>query len=469
MTSREEQNLKNWNVLIVTFDCLRPDHLSGNGYRGVSTPTFDRIMDEGVSFTHAYCQAPNTWISHASLFTGCNPYKHGVRTPFSRISARLQTMAELFQQAGYATFGLPAMSLLSRDAGFARGFREYRLDGLRSKGDLFATEYYRKCADTLETVKTWLEHAERPFFAWIHYFGLHQLPSKVLDLPLHYRRSYSEYAQYYDGKIAHADEQFLAPLVEHLQTLELLDETVLVLWSDHGDDLRMIEHPEPQLGQGHNWGLTEDVMRIFLGIRAPGLLGEGQKRNDVCQSIDVLPTLLELTGLESDLNQFEGRSLLSSSSQSDPPTVYMENLCQGFLGTRYGNYKLVLAEPDAARGPFARRIQLLKDAAWQLLPHQRQRMFDQRLDKKLRRWWRARGEPHEIFERLLDSGVYELYDVVADFDEENNIAQDNPEIVAKCKEIVREMGTLSGGYASGYVSREEEAEIEERLRSLGYF
>jgi hypothetical protein len=459
--------LKDRNVLIVTFDCLRPDRLSGAGYRGVSTPTFDRLMDEGVTFANAYCQSPNTWISHACLFTGCNPYKNGVRTPVSKISSELQTMAELFQKAGYSTFGLPANSLLSREAGFARGFLEYRLDGLLVKEKTLSRKYYRTCADTLEIVKTWLERADRPFWGWIHYFGIHQLPIiELLDIPDTYRRSYSEYAQFYDGKVVYADEQFLAPLVDHLQTLGLLDQMVLVLWSDHGDDLRMIEHHDRRESPGHNWGLTEDVMRTLLVIRAPGLLPKGQKRTEVCQSIDILPTLLEMTGLEPGFNQCEGRSLCSSSSQAEPLVIYMENLCQGFLGVRYGRFKLVLAEPDMVRGKvgrLAKRIQLLKDTAWQLLPYRWRRRRE-----KMQPWWKVRGEPDEIFERLLDSGACELYDLVADPDGKNNIAVGNSQIVLEYKEILREIATRSVNYQSSYATAEEEAEVEERLRSLGY-
>jgi arylsulfatase A-like enzyme len=462
--------MSNRNVLIITFDCLRPDRLSGTGYRGVSTPTFDRVMDEGVTFTNAYCQAPNTWISHACLFTGCGPYRNGVRTPVSKISSQLKTMAELFQEAGYATFGLPAMSLLSREAGFARGFMEYRLDGLRSEelgGWVFPHKHHRTCADTLEVVKAWLQRTSKPFLGWIHYFGIHRLSSELLDLPDPYRRSYSEYAQFYDGKVVYADEQFLAPLIDHLQTLELLDQTVLVLWSDHGDDLKMIEHDVPPLGQGHNWGLTEDVMRTLLVIQAPWRLPKGQKRTDVCQSIDILPTLLEVTGLASGLNQCEGRSLISSSSQADPPVVYMENLHLGFVGLRYGRFKLVLAKPGTVQGRLARRFQLLKDTARKLLPYRWQRHA--RPLNRLRAWREAHRDPDKIIEKLLDSGHCELYDLVADPDGKNDIAIDKPQIVLKYKEILREISTRSVGYQVGYVTAEEEAMVEERLRSLGYF
>ena len=187
------------NVLILVFDCLRPDHLASLGYRGTNTPTIDRLAIEGTTFPNAYCQAPNTWVSHASLFTACNPYLHGLRTPTRRLSKDLRVMAEVFKEAGYATYGLPAMSLLSKEAGFARGFDEYILDGLRSEPGVLAHRYDRTADETLARTKDWLRRVSPPFFGWIHYFGTHKVEDHLFDLPEDFRRSYSPYAQYYDG------------------------------------------------------------------------------------------------------------------------------------------------------------------------------------------------------------------------------------------------------------------------------
>jgi arylsulfatase A-like enzyme len=371
-------------------------------------------------------------------------------------------MAEIFQKAGYTVFGLPAMSLLSREAGFARGFMEYRLDGLRADKGHYSQKYYRPSSETLAITKSWLEQASQPFFIWIHYFGIHSLPIETLDLPDQYRRSYSEYAQFYDGKVVQADEQFLAPLIDYMEVLGLLDQTILVLWSDHGDHLWSIEHRDRRQFSGHNWGLTEEVMRILLVIRAPWLLPRGKKETEVCRSIDILPMLLEMTRLTPDLDQCEGRSLISSASQADPPVIYMENLPQSFVGLRHGKYKLVLAKPEMApKGPIAKRIQVLKHTAKVLLPSRwrRQRNNQPR--------WEARGEPNEIFDRLLVSGNCELYDLAADPNEKHNIAKNNPQLVSEHKEILRAITTQAVSPRSGYTIAEEEA-LTEHLRSLGY-
>jgi arylsulfatase len=460
--------LSNRNVVLITFDALRPDRLSGAGYRGVSTPAFDRVMAEGTNFTTAYCQAPNTWISHASMFTGCNPYLTGVRTPFGKINEGLITMSEAFQQAGYATFGLPAMSLLSEAAGFARGFETYSLEGLQAGGKTLPFKFYRPCSETLNISKVWLEQTDTPFFMWLHYFGIHIGPRKLLELPERYRTAYSEYAQFYDGKVVYADEHFLSPLMAHLENLGLLDETILVLWSDHGEDLHVVEHGHAVQISGHNWGLDEEVMRTLLMIRAPDLLPQGQKRADVCQSIDIFPTLLEATGVELDADQCEGRSLISAE-QVDPPVVYMENLCQGFVGIRSGRYKFVLAEPEpeieaAPNGPIPARVRLLKHTAKAMLPR---RWRDGRRSV-IDTLWRVQGEPDETFETLLVSGSCELYDLLADPHEKDDLAEERPDLVQTYKDTLREIAARSIEQSSSYMTPEDAATVEEHLRALGY-
>lgn len=451
------------NILILVFDCLRPDHLSSLGYRGTDTPTIDRFAREGTTFLNAYCQAPNTWISHASLFTGCNPYLHGLRTPTRKLSADLRLMAEVFGEAGYATFGLPAMSLLSRAAGFSRGFDEYILDGLRSEPGVLAHRYDRTAEETLIRTKDWLRRTSAPFFGWIHYFGTHKVESHLFDLPEDYQRRYSPYAQYYDGKVSFADERFLAPLVDELASLGLLDDTIVVLWSDHGEDLREIEHGR---SWGHNWSLAEQVMRTVLIMRGPGL-PQGHKSKSIARSIDIFPTLVDLAGIP-PLSQFEGSSLLR-----DHPlpanTVYMENLCQGFAGLRHGRHKLILARQGSAEvGSWQWKASLIRKTIRQVAPANLKR-----LRNKLRRpdvsiWCKERGEPEDIMHALLQDGIASLYDLETDPDELHDQAGARPEIVAELKQLLARSVEHTTPSHEMNMSDEEQEQLEDRLRGLGY-
>jgi hypothetical protein len=388
-------------------------------------------------------------------------------------------MAEVFQEAGYTTFGLPAMSLLSEEAGFARGFNQYCLDGLQGTNGLLSHRYDRSVPDTLAMMKNWLRNLSRPFFGWIHHFGLHKLEDSLLNLPTKYQRQYSEYAQYYDGKVAFVDEQFLKPLIGQLEALGILDKTILVLWSDHGENLHGVE-TSPQ--SGHNWCLGEDVMRIMLIIRAPWLLPTGDQRSEVAQSIDIFPTLLDLVGLQSLLDQFEGQSLVTLPSQFDP-IVYMENLCQGFVGMRRGRFKLVISEedpqpnqdsqtPEILREKLMWRLRLVKNTVYELLPARWKSQTEQNpvcdVTEQLAPWWRVKGEPEEIFLRLMEHGSCALYDLSSDPLEQKNIALANPSLVSELKQVIHD-AAVHGTKVQPAYEVSEEAAIEARLRALGYF
>jgi arylsulfatase len=451
------------NILILVFDCLRPDHLASLGYHGTRTPTFDRFVREGTTFPTAYCQAPNTWISHASLFTGCNPYRHGLRAPTRRLSQDLRVMAEVFREAGYATFGLPAMSLLSNEAGFARGFDDYVLDGLRSEPGVLAHRYDRTAEETLARTKGWLQRVSPPFFGWIHYFGTHKVENHLFDLPEKYRRSHSPYAQYYDGKISFADQRFLSPLVDELSALGLLENTIVVLWSDHGEDLHAIEHGR---NWGHNWSLTEEVMRTVLIMKGPGL-GQGQRHEGVARSIDIFPTLADLVGLP-PLPQFEGKSLLQDSF-TPADQVYMENLCQGFAGIRRGTHKLVLAERNAIEeGSWRWKASLVRKTIGQLMP-----AGVKRLRSRLRRsdtsiWCRTEGEAEEVMQRLLAHGIARLYDLEADPHERHNLAATEPAVVEELRHCLSELVERTTPGSEMSMTEEDREQVEDRLRGLGY-
>ena len=223
-------------------------------------------------------------------------------------------------------------------------------------------------------------------------------------------------------------------------------------------------------------------MRIMLIIRAPWLLPIGDKRTNVAQSIDIFPTLLDLVGLPSLLDQFEGQSLAPLSSQSDA-IVYMENLCQGFVGVRQGRFKLIISEPDSqgkrdlhGSGVFAERLmwrlRLVKNTAYELLParwkwrEEREQAYD--VTDELAPWWRAKGEPEEILLRLTEQGLCELYNLSKDPLERSNIAFANPSLVSELKQIIQNAVGHETNVQQAYAASEEAA-IEARLRDLGYF
>src|SRR5437870_4255091 len=114
------------NLLLITIDTLRPDHLGAYGDTSIQTPAIDRIAHSGVLFKNAVCQTPLTLVSHTSIFTGLNPNIHGVRdNAYSNLSGRYKTLAQYLQQQGYVTAAFIGSAVLAKRFGLAAGFSWY--------------------------------------------------------------------------------------------------------------------------------------------------------------------------------------------------------------------------------------------------------------------------------------------------------------------------------------------------------
>ena len=134
------------NLVLITLDCVRPDFLGCYGCQDVHTPSLDRMAARGVVFEQAITQAPNTWVSHAGILTGCYPPQHGLRTPYDCMVPGIPTLASILSSAGYRTAGFPGNDLAGSRMGFGAGF------------DLFFDGY-----DTL------LQYVHKRFRTWNKY------------------------------------------------------------------------------------------------------------------------------------------------------------------------------------------------------------------------------------------------------------------------------------------------------------
>src|SRR5215510_10089336 len=166
------------NVLLVTIDTLRADHVGSYGYHDASTPTIDALARRGVRFETAVAHAPLTGPSHASILTGQTPLGHGFRNNSGFILApEVKTVAQDFRNAGYHTAGFVSGFPLDRRFGFDRGFETYD-DHLPKGNDRRRTPYVERFADaTTDAVVRWLTTASptqaqqpAPWFLWVHYY-----------------------------------------------------------------------------------------------------------------------------------------------------------------------------------------------------------------------------------------------------------------------------------------------------------
>jgi len=330
-----------WNVVLVSIDTLRADRLSVYGYARPTSPFLERLADEGIVFERFYYNGGGTLPSHLTMLTSLHPATHGIgpRTPRRLEDARV-TMAEAFRQSGHATAAFVGGGWLSARFGFDQGF------------DLF-DESGHGFAESLPRAFDWLAlQRNRGFFLFLHTYDVHSAWTRLpYDCPgdselrfvsaepagftgcrgeecasrflagvnerirsgasaLASELSAEEVrfvSDLYDGCISYADEQ-LERLYGQLAALGLLDRTLLIVTSDHGEEFG--EHGYFL----HDQGGYEELARIPLVMRLPAGRDGGRRVQGLAAMADVLPSVLELAGLPA-LEQAQGHSLVPAIAQ----------------------------------------------------------------------------------------------------------------------------------------------------------
>jgi arylsulfatase A-like enzyme/Tfp pilus assembly protein PilF len=331
------------NVLIITIDTLRADHLGCYGFTLARTPVIDRVASEGVRCADAISAAPITMPAHSSIFTGLLPPAHGVRDNGAyALGEGAVTLAERLHGAGYTTHAFVSALVLNRRYNLNQGFETYD-DDLWAEDDpkLFMIRE-RQAPKTTDRFLKWFDEWHRgdkpkPFFTWIHYFDPHQ-PYR----PSHADASLSP--SLYDAEISGVDRQ-IGRIVDTLKRDGTLDNTLLIITADHGESLG--EHGE----KTHAVFVYDATVRIPLIVRYPRLF-QSRVYDAPIRSVDITPTVLEILGL-SGANGMDGRSLLAAlRGKESPPSLpqYSESLLSevGFgmaplYAVRDGGYKYIRA------------------------------------------------------------------------------------------------------------------------------
>ncbi len=318
------------NVLLVVVDTLRADHLSSYGYSRPTSPTLDRISREGVLFENAI--APSSWSppSHASLLLGRRVSEHKVDGMEPLLDTKYPSLAEEMALSGYVTGGFSANLLwVTTRSGFARGFIHYE-DYFTNVTDMInrtvfgkemlnrlvsATGYRnlpgRKAARDINlSLLSWLDNrGKRPFFAFLNYFDAHA--PYISPAPFHTRfmtaeqrveaKGYDFFPEQskepprpklaeaaYDGAIAYLDAQ-LDELLKELDARGILDNTILIITSDHGESFG----ERHLFGHGHS--LSLELIRVPLIIRYPGQVPAGVRVASPVGLRAVATTIADLT------------------------------------------------------------------------------------------------------------------------------------------------------------------------------
>jgi len=280
-------SLTGYNVLVITTDTTRADHIGCYGNRTVETPVIDGLARDGILFAQAVTPSPNTMPAHCSLFTGLYPAHHGVRANGTfKLDDTVTTLAERLKERGYRTGAAISAFVLDSRFGLDQGFEMYHDD--LTKGMQYSPHMFRERAAELtnEPALKWLrENADQPFFLWVHYFD----PHAVYMPPEPFRTNYAH--DLYDGEIAYVDSQ-IGALLNQLQELGVRERTLIIYTSDHGEGLG--EHGE----QTHSLLIYDSTLHIPLIIHAPQGLPRGKVIHHQSCLVDVVPTVLALLGHE---------------------------------------------------------------------------------------------------------------------------------------------------------------------------
>jgi arylsulfatase A-like enzyme len=422
------------NVLLLTIDTLRADHLSCYGYDRPTRPAIDQLAAQGVLFRTPIVQRGGTWPSLTSILTSMYPHTHGIRKNGEQLDASKKILAELLRDEGYAT----AAFLTNMTSAPNRGFDEKPRFPEKPRD-----------AKATEAAIRWLEeNRNRRFFVWLHLMGPHEpyAPSGrfarmfetgyrgrlngkrgTLERIQRRKRPLSEpelahIVSLYDGDVAEVDQK-IGAVVSSLDRLGLADRTLVVFTSDHGEEL--YEHNRYFF---HSYSIYESVLRVPLVMRLPGTLPQGATVVAPVESIDIAPTILDLLGIPLP-DDFEGESLAGRilGQPSGAEAVAFSELGPEIFSIRTERWHYIY-------NPLELRAPTTRDRA-------------------------KRAKP--VFEIARE----ELYDALNDPRETTNLVHEHPELAAQLRQRLRAWIETSG---ATYRSQELLPEAEEELRALGY-
>lgn len=370
------------NVLLITIDTTRADHLPAYGYKGVRTPNLDALAKQGVLFRECATVAPLTLPSHCSIMTGTYPTYHGVRVNGNTaLSMEPVTLAESFESNGYDTGAFVGAFVLDGRWGLNQGFQHYddEFDLAKFKKlDLGMVQ--RPANEVVDAAINWLDgRKDKPFLAWLHLYD----PHMPYAPPEPYRSEYGSkgIVGLYDGEIAFMDEQ-IGRCLAWLDKNGLRERTIVAVVGDHGEGLG--DHGE----MTHGYFIYDYAVHVAFILSAPVERLNGREISSQVRTIDLYPTLLAAAGIQIP-KQVQGTSLWPIMDAGDGGSqdlfAYSESMTPSIqygwsplLSLRTATYKYI----DAPRPEF---FNLENDPGELTDIHVTQARIAEEYDKRLKR------------------------------------------------------------------------------------
>lgn len=434
------------HVLLITIDSLRADALSAYGGTGVETPHLDALAHEGMLFERAY--SPSSWTlpSLSSVMSGVSPRVHLTTGPNGRLPASMETLAERMAAAGYTTAAVGYNDFLNPQTGLGQGFEYYdafpkNLLDKHSLGNALLYRWLGPRGETEELTRLagdWMiEHADEDFFFWLHYFDPHAFytPPEPYRPPgdpppgmthgfyliaegrkgelQHNDAERNWIRALYDGEVRFVDDS-IGRLFARLEAMRLLDDTLIVVTSDHGEEFWDHERME------HGHTLYDELLHVPLIVKLPGE-SSGRRIPTGVSTGSLLPTVLDLCGIPDDPARRSYPSLASA----------------------------ILGEVDPLERPLEAGSVLYGEA------------------REAIRFGRHK------YIVALESGTEELYDLIEDPDERHSLLPAESAVAAEGARLLHAIGAAAESLRGSYgVEAAERAVMDpavlRHLRSLGY-
>jgi arylsulfatase A-like enzyme/Flp pilus assembly protein TadD len=404
--------MKPINVVFITLDTVRADHLHCYGYKKIQTPNIDSLAASGTLFEKAVTQTPLTDPSHASMFTGLNPNVTGVRdTGGFPLQPKFTTLATILQKNGWNTAAFISASVLEKAFGFNQGFSVYD-DHMSHMGENngtplgenngvpFAT---RPATLTVDHAIAWLNsQSSQPFMMWLHLYDAHE----PYHPPEQFRQQYPDAP--YDAEIAYEDQQ-LGRFLAAVKAKSPADKTLFILLSDHGESLG--DHGE----YNHGIFLYDSTVRIAWIMSGPGVPA-GMRIEQQARTIDVQPTVLDLLGGKSP-SEVQGTSMVPAFSGKQVPSNYS---------------------------------------------------YEETLYPKINMGWAELRGIHTAHWMYVRAPKSELYDLDKDPRELNNVIDAHPKEYRELEQQLKLQDRLGANGSETVVANQMDQKTMEQLKSLGY-
>lgn len=309
------------NVVLISIDTCRADHLGCYGYQGDITPNIDAVAKEGYLFVNTLSPVPLTLPAHCSMMTGTIPPYHGVRDNMDyKLGDSAITLAEVLRREDFETCGIVSSFVLNSKFGLNQGFGSY--NDRFEKEHKFLEISERRGEEVTRLARQWLDaNQEERFFLFLHYFD----PHTDYRAPEPYESTFKNSP--YAAEVAYAD-YCIGEVIAKLKELDIYDSSLIVIVGDHGEGLG--EHRENE----HSFFIYQSTLRVPLIVKLPGQK-QGARLENQAAVVDVMPTILGYLGISNDL-EMHGQDLSGYFEAQVNNYGEREIYCESLYPTKYG-------------------------------------------------------------------------------------------------------------------------------------